>query len=82
VALRIVYGVFLMPMAPLQSSLTRFLFEGRILEDEAVSAPIGPEVHGDVNDVPAKVCRTPIMYVVVDSAGSNAPKPHELVLSL
>jgi hypothetical protein len=73
VGLRIVYGVFLVPMAPLQSSLTCFLFEGRIPEDE--------DVHGDVSGVPAEVCRISITYLAADSAGSNAPKPHELALS-
>ena len=70
-ALWIICGVFLVPMAPLQSSLTCFLFEGTIPEDEAVRAPIGPEVHGDVSDVPTEICGTPIMHVVADSARSS-----------
>jgi hypothetical protein len=46
-----------------------------------VSAPIGLDVHGEASDVPVEVCRAPVTHVVADSAGSNAPKPHELALS-
>lgn len=69
-------------MALLQSSLIRFLFKGRVFGDQVVNAPTGPDVHGKLSNVPAKVCGAPVTHVVADSAGSNAPKPHEPTLSL
>jgi hypothetical protein len=68
-------------MGPLRSSLIRFLFEGRISEDDVVNAPVGLDVHGEASNVLVEVCGTPIMRVVADSVGSNAPKPHEPALS-
>jgi hypothetical protein len=55
----------------------RFLFEGRDLEDGATSEPITPTIHCDAGDVCAEVIGTPVTKVVVDSTGSNAPKPQE-----
>jgi hypothetical protein len=46
-----------------------------------VSAPTGPDVHGESSNVPAKVCGALVTHVVADSTGSNAPKPHEPALS-
>ena len=81
-ALQIDCGLFLVTMGPLQSSLMHFLFKGKISKDDVVSAPVGPNVHGEASNVLVEVCRTPIMCVVADSVGSNALKLYELALSL
>lgn len=59
-----------------------FLFEGRVPEDGAVSEEISPAAHYDTGDIYAEAIGTPITEVVVDSVGSNVPKPQERAPSL
>jgi hypothetical protein len=49
-------------MAPHQSSLMRFLYEGRVPEDAVVSEAIAPSLHGIANasDNHVDVLPTPI----------------------
>jgi hypothetical protein len=44
-----------------------FLFEGRILKEDAMSAPIGPDVHGKLGEVTSGKSRK----YVRDKLGSN-----------
>lgn len=75
-------SVFIDPMASFQSSLTSFLFEGRLFEEDIVSDPILPNKHGEAINIANEIFQIPITDVVANFVGSNAPKPLSLLRAL